>query len=45
MVDEGTWECLATEVDTSLPASRVVRVLEALKAERGLPTLLRMVNA
>ena len=28
VVDEGTRECLAIEVDTSLPAGRVVRVLE-----------------
>lgn len=44
VVDEGTRECLAIEVDTSLPAGRVVRVLEQLKAERGLPTQLRMDN-
>ncbi len=40
-MDEGTREWLAIEVDTSLPAGRVVRVLEQLKAERGLPTQLR----
>ena len=39
VVDEGTRECLAIEVDTSLPAGRVVRVLEQLKAECGLPLL------
>ena len=44
VVDEGTRECLAIEVDTSLPASRVVRVLEQLKAERGLPNQLRVDN-
>ena len=44
VVDEGTRECLAIEVDTSLPAGRVVRVLEQLKTERGLPTQLRMDN-
>ena len=31
-------EMLAIEVDTSLPALRVVRVLERLRGERGLPT-------
>ena len=44
VVDEGTRECLAVEVDTSLPAGRVVHVLEQLKAERGLPTQLRIDN-
>ena len=40
VVDEETRECSAIEVDTSLPAGRVVLVLEQLKAERGLPTQL-----
>lgn len=44
VVDEGTRECLAIEVDTSLPAGRVVRLLEQLKAERGLPKQLRVDN-
>ncbi len=44
LVDESTRECLAIEVDTSLPAERVVRALEQLKAERGLPTQLRKDN-
>ena len=35
--DAYTREMLAIEVDTSLPALRVVRVLERLKLERGLP--------
>lgn len=35
---------LAIEVDTSLPAERVVRTLEQLKIERGLPTQLRVGN-
>ena len=37
IVDDFTRECLAIEVDTSLPGPRVVRVLERLVAERGLP--------
>lgn len=44
VVDEGTRECLAIEVDTSLPAERVVRVLEVLKVERGLPKQIRVDN-
>lgn len=44
VVDEGTRECLAIEIDTSLPAERVVRVLEQLKAERGLPKQIRVDN-
>ncbi len=31
IIDEETRECLAIEVDTSLPAERVIRVLERLK--------------
>ena len=37
IIDEGTHECLAIEVDISLPADRVIRVLERLKEERGQP--------
>jgi Transposase and inactivated derivatives len=44
VLDEGTRECLAIEVDTSLPAERVVRTLEHLKMERGLPAQLRVDN-
>ncbi|GLX83746.1 transposase [Thalassotalea eurytherma] len=44
VLDEGTRECLAIEVDTSLPAERVVRTLEQLKLERGLPKQLRVDN-
>ena len=42
VIDEGTRECLAIEVDTSLPAERVIRVLEHLKEERGLPDQIRL---
>jgi putative transposase len=35
--DAYTREMLAIEVDTSLPALRVVRILEKLRLERGLP--------
>ncbi len=44
IIDEGTRECLAIEVDSSLPAARVVRVLNRLKYERGLPKQIRMDN-
>ena len=37
VVDIFTREALAIEVDTSLPGGRVVRVLERLGAERGVP--------
>ena len=40
IVDDATRECLATEVETSLPGSRVVRVLERLVADRGYPKIL-----
>ncbi len=44
IIDEGTRECLAIEVDTSLPANRVIRVLERLKEERGQPQQIRVDN-
>ena len=40
VVDDFTRECLAIEVDFSLPAARVVRVLERIAAQRGLPQVL-----
>ena len=43
-IDEFTRECLAIEVDTSLPAERLVRVMEQLKVERGLPNQVRVDN-
>jgi putative transposase len=44
VLDEGVREGLAIEVDTSLPAKRVVRVLDRLAERRGLPVALRMDN-
>jgi putative transposase len=44
IIDEGTRECLAIEVDTSLPANRVIRVMERLKQERRLPQQIRVDN-
>jgi putative transposase len=43
-VDDYTRECLAIEVDTSLPGARVVRVLERLVGERGRPRQIRTDN-
>ena len=44
ILDEGVREALAIEVDTSLPAQRVVRVLQQLEAWRGLPKAIRLDN-
>ena len=44
MIDEGTRECLSIEVDTSLPAQRVIRTLERLKDQRRLPKQIRLDN-
>jgi putative transposase len=44
VVDAFTRECLAIEVDTSLPSARVVRVLDKLVWEYGLPESLRIDN-
>ena len=44
VIDEGVRECLAIEIDTSLPAARVVRALEQISAWRGYPKQLRMDN-
>ena len=44
VIDEGGRECLAIEIDTSLPAGRVVYVLERISAWRGYPKQLRMDN-
>jgi len=40
IVDDYNRECLAAEVDTSIPGARVVRVLERLGERRGLPEVL-----
>jgi putative transposase len=44
VVDAFTRECLAIEVDTSLPSVRVVRVLDKLVWQYGLPEALRVDN-
>ena len=40
IVDDFNRECLAAEVDTSITGVRVVRVMERLREERGLPQIL-----
>ena len=44
IIDESTREYLAIELDTSLPAQRLVRVMEQLEAERGLANQARVDN-
>jgi putative transposase len=44
IVDDYTRECLAIEVDTSLPSARVIRVLDKLVWQYGLPESLRVDN-
>jgi putative transposase len=40
IVDDYSRECVAAEVDTSIPGGRVVRVLDRLRELRGLPQVL-----
>jgi putative transposase len=44
VIDDYNREILAIEADTSLPALRVIRVLENIKLTRGLPTMIRVDN-
>ena len=44
VIDAYTRECLAIEVDTSLPSARVTRVLDTLIWQYGLPETLRVDN-
>ena len=44
VVDAFTRECLALEVDTSLPSRRVTRALDRIIAQRGCPGRIRMDN-
>lgn len=44
ILDDFSRECLAIEVDTSLPTARILRVLDKIVAWRGFPTKLRMDN-
>jgi putative transposase len=42
VLDEGVREGLAIEIDTSLPATRVIRVLDQIMAWHGRPQALRL---
>lgn len=44
IIDDFNREVLAIEVDTSLPAQRVIRVLEHINQHRGLPQMIRVDN-
>ena len=44
VLDEGVREGLAIEIDTSLPAERVIRTLEQVVAWRGQPQAIRLDN-
>lgn len=44
VVDDFSRECLAIEVDTSLPGGRVVRTLDAIAGVRGLPETIVLDN-
>lgn len=44
VIDESYREGLAIEIDTSLPAARVIRVMEQLAEVRGLPATIRLDN-
>jgi putative transposase len=44
VIDDFNRRVLAIEADTSLPALRVIRVLEKLKESRGLPEMIRVDN-
>jgi putative transposase len=44
VLDEGVREGLAIEIDTSLPAERVIRVLEQVVSWRGRPEAIRLDN-
>lgn len=44
IIDDFNREVLAIEVDTSIPASRVIRTLEQIRHYRGLPQMIRVDN-
>ena len=44
VLDDFSREVLAVEVDTNLPAARIIRVLDRIAAWRGYPTKMRMDN-
>ena len=44
VIDDFTAESIAIEIDSSLPARRVIRVLEQIAAERGYPATVKFDN-
>jgi putative transposase len=44
VIDDFNRECLAVEIDTSITGTRLIRVFERLRVERGLPDVLRTDN-
>ena len=44
IIDDFNREVLCAEADTSLPALRVIRVLDQLKQSRGMPQMIRVDN-
>jgi len=44
IIDDFNREVLAVEVDTSIPASRVIRTLEQISLYRNLPQMIRVDN-
>ena len=44
VADDFNRECLCIEIDTSITSTRLIRIFEQLKAERGLPQVLRVDN-
>ena len=44
VLDDFSREVLAVEVDTNLPAARIIRVLDRIAAWRGYPTKMRIDN-
>lgn len=44
LIDDFNREAFVIEIDTSLRAERIIRVLDRLKAERELPHMIRMDN-
>ena len=44
IIDDFTCECLAIEIDSSLPSRRVIRAIEGIIAKRGYPAMLKFDN-
>ena len=44
IIDDYNREAITIEIDTSLPSGRVIRVLERVQQERGLPKMIRVDN-